>query len=70
MITRRPDLPPITRRLNAQLRELDLNAVDPASAAAISELSSVVLNVTAELENDLIISRGRPDRPTLTHPAS
>ncbi|GAA3966457.1 hypothetical protein [Gordonia caeni] len=70
MITRRPDLPPITRRLNAQLRELDLNALDPESAAAISELSSVVLNVTAELENDLIISRGRTDRPTLTRPAS
>lgn len=69
-LTPRPDLSPITRRLNVQLGELNRSILDAETATAVGDLSSALLNVIAELENDLIISRGRSTTRTLTRTAS
>lgn len=71
MTIRRPDLPPITRRLNAELLgEQQFAGVDIDTAAAISAMNSRLLNVVAELENDLIISRARSSRSAMARAAS
>ncbi len=66
---RRNDLPPITRKLNTQLNDLEsLNTLDASTAAVIQELGSHILNAVAELENDLIIATAdTPLHTTSTH---
>jgi hypothetical protein len=56
-MTARADLPPITRKLNADLIATQRrNSVDAETATAIGSLGAIVLCAVAELENDLIIS--------------
>ncbi|WP_420040291.1 hypothetical protein [Gordonia sp. MP11Mi] len=77
-MTARADLPPITRKLNAQLIELGHDeSVDSATMAVINEVSSRLLCAVADLENDLIIANAAPrashrseERGTLTPEAS
>ena len=63
MTVTRLDLPPIARQLNNELiNGLDFEGLDAATAAAITELSTRMLNTITALENDLIISKARSAR--------
>ncbi|QRY63663.1 hypothetical protein JVX90_05455 [Gordonia sp. PDNC005] len=59
-MTRRNDLPPITRRLNADLdAAFRSESINPELKAALTELRLGVISAVGALEVDLITSRPR-----------
>ncbi len=55
----RMDLPPVARRVDAELAALGAGSVGPD---AMRDLRAVLVNAFTTLENDLLIERGRRSR--------